>query len=645
MNNYTALHCHSEFSLLDGISKIGDIVKRCKFLGMNSIAISDHGSLSSCVKFSDTLQKENIKPILGIELYTCPDLAIKDRNLEHLVVLAKNLQGWKQLIKLVSESNKPENFYYKPRLDLPTLSKFLDGNIIGFSGHLGSHLSNVLFKEGANPYNLENQNEIRELLKNDWLEQGANKASELETLFGVGNFFIEIQLIDRKTLKSVDVVVEKLREISKQTGIKCIATPDAHYCEREDAIDQRVVLCTNMNTTLKDVYTKLSYGEDVGLATFFKSNNYHIPSYDDMVEVGCTEEELSNTNLIADLCEIYKITRNPQLPQYTTPNGQSSEDYLRELCRAGYKNKIWEITQTIKELGINKEEYGKRFEHELKILTEAKLGDYFLIVKDIIDYAKNQGQLIGCGRGSASGSLILYLLGVTQIDPIKYNLLFARFFNYGRLSKDHISLPDVDMDFEMQHREDIIQFIKDRFGHDKVAQIITFSRMQGRSALKDVLRVNSTCTFSEMNQITSYVPDEAEIADELQEMRENSEDGEASIVMWALENRAEQLKQWCYLDENHQCQGPLSKRFEQAIRLEGTKRSTGKHAAGVVISGESLSDICPMVYDKKGKEILVGVDMVGAESLGLTKFDILSIGALDKIHIIQNLVNNEVLHP
>jgi DNA polymerase III alpha subunit len=353
-----------------------------------------------------------------------------------------------------------------------------------------------------------------------------------------------------------------------------------------------------------------------------------------------------------------------------------------------------------------------------------------------MEFARNRGQLTSPGRGSAAGSLILYLLNITKLDPIEHNLLFSRFYNKSRNIPDNINfdeypfdkhntkttdkikninsikyktiknnqylaeevavvesskrlksyynyiigeinidrsnpnnsylmwladkvdaidlnkptkinhgrtaLPDVDCDFEKEGREDVIEYIRERFGRDKVAQMITFTRLQGRSAIKEVLRVNSSCSFEEMNKITEFIPDEAAIIDKLQEMRdadkENGGDGEASIIEWALENNAEQLKPWCYIDEHGKLQGPLAKRFEQAIRLEGTKKNSSKHASGIVISNEPLAEMCPMVYDGVTGERIAGLEMADLEAIGLVKFDILGLSFLSNIHNILKMI-------
>ena len=304
---------------------------------------------------------------------------------------------------------------------------------------------------------------------------------------------------------------------------------------------------------------------------------------------------------------------------------------MRELCRKGWKDKIANIIPKDQQ-----QTYVDRVKYELDVLQGANLSSYFLIVQDIVNYVRSHKWLPGPGRGSAAGCLVSYLIGITSIDPIKYNLLFERFFNAARSD----SMPDIDVDVPINKREDIIQYIKNKYGSDRVSQMVTFNTIKGRGALKDVIRVYGNITFDEMNNITKNIPDESKIADELQEMKE--ETGEASIIRWSLENNQDKLREWCFLDENSELQGPLSKRFEQAIRLEGTKSNQSKHAAGIAISAEPLNEICPMVYDSKNDQLIAGMEMQDLEALGVIKLDILGVALLDKIMCVQDLLFNGV---
>jgi DNA polymerase-3 subunit alpha len=247
--------------------------------------------------------------------------------------------------------------------------------------------------------------------------------------------------------------------------------------------------------------------------------------------------------------------------------------------------------------------------------------------------------LAGVGRGSAAGCLVSYLIGITGVNPIPYHLIFERFYNIGRSSKDRVSLPDIDIDVPINKRDYVIDYIKNKYGTKKVAQMLTFNTMKGRGALKEVLRVYGNISFEEMNKITKNIPDEAKIADELQEMKE--ETGESSIIRWALENSSDKLKEWCSLKEDETLEGPLAKRFEQAIRLEGTKSNQSKHAAGVVISRDNLEDICPMIYDNKNQQMIAGMEMNDLEALGVIKFDILGLAFLDKAMHISDILYNQ----
>lgn len=622
MKSYIPLHVHSHYSLLDGLSKPSQIANRCQEIGTKSCALTDHGNIAGAIKFHSEMKKNAIKPILGCELYICDnDASIKDvsnKNLSHLVVLAKNYAGWKTLIKIISESNKPQFYYYKPRLDIDKLGELLDGNLIGFAGHLGSILSNKLLNEN-------NQ------IVSDWKNVGSEWSSKLQDIFGKNNFFLEAQLMDHINNPTQIIITDCIRELGKINNIAVIGTPDAHYCNKDDAIDQRVLLCNNLKTTFPDINTKILNNESFGMDTFFISDNYHILNNEEINAIH-TPEEIDNTMLIDSMCEDYEIGNKPQLPEYKCPTNMSEAEYLRHLCRQGWRDK--NFTELSKD---DQDVYVNRIKYELEVLQGAGLSSYFLIVQDIVNHVRESGWLPGPGRGSAAGCLVSYLIGITAIDPIKYGLIFDRFYNAGRNNDKHISMPDIDIDVPIDKRENIIEYIKNKYGHDKVSQMITFNTMKGRGALKDVLRVYGNITFEEMNNITKFIPDEAKIADELQEMKE--EYGEASIIRWSLENNQKELAEWCHLDDSGSLAGPLAKRFEQAIRLEGTKTNQSKHAAGIAINSLPLGDICPMVYDSRNDQTIAGMEMQDLESLGIVKFDILGIAMLDKIMMVRDIIN------
>jgi DNA polymerase-3 subunit alpha len=313
------------------------------------------------------------------------------------------------------------------------------------------------------------------------------------------------------------------------------------------------------------------------------------------------------------------------LPRFDCPNGISEEEYLKELCRDGWRRLL--ISTNKVNSPDAKKLYGDRFNEELGVINRANLFGYFLIVQDIIRYVNNQGWLSGPGRGSAAGCLISYLLGITQIDPLEYDLLFSRFYNDGRNSKDHISLPDIDMDVPSKKRDNVIEYLKTKYGNDHVSQMLTFGRLQGRSAIKEVLRVYEACSFAEMNTITKYIPNEAEISDQLADM----DDDERSIIRWALINNSKELRDFCYINDDGKLDGEYAEYFKQAIAIEGTFKTQGKHAAGVVISAEPLYKACPMVKEKGSNEKIAGLEMSDLEALGHVKFDILGLSLLDKI--------------
>jgi DNA polymerase III subunit alpha len=621
MKNYNPLHCHSMYSLLDGLSKPSQIADRCHEIEATACALTDHGNIAGAIKFHQQMKKRGIKPILGCEIYLCNDKADvqnkENKELSHFIVLAKNVSGWKKLIALVSESNRPDFFYHKPRLDLENLSKFLDGNIIGFCGHLGSLIADKIIYENK--------------VVPDWKNIGIKIIGDLKSIFGKENFFLESQLMDKDNCPLQIKLTEAIRELGKITDTKVICTPDAHYARKEDVSDQRILLCNSLKTTFPEISRKINNNQKVPMECFFNSDNFHILSQEEMNSLH-TEEEIENTQLVSQMCDEYEISSKPNLPPFDS--NQSPDEFLRQLCRNGWKEKISGSISSDKQ-----ENYVKRIKYELDILQGAGLSSYFLIVQDIVNHVRSKGWLPGPGRGSAAGCLVSYLIGITSIDPIRYNLLFDRFYNSGRNTSDRISMPDIDVDVPIQKREQIIEYIKDKYGHGKVSQMITFNTMKGRGAIKDVLRVYGNIGFDEMNKITKNIPDEAKIADDLQEMKD--ETGEASIIRWALENESDKLKEWCYLDDNNVLQGPLAKRFEQAIRLEGVKVNQSKHAAGVAIANDNLSNICPMIYDSKTKTNIAGMEMEDLETIGVVKFDILGVAMLDKIMFVSDYLKKE----
>lgn len=390
------------------------------------------------------------------------------------------------------------------------------------------------------------------------------------------------------------------------------------YVSKEEVGAHRVVLCSGMKLTMPKVERKLSNKEEFENSKYFIKDSFHLP------QKTKSKKEVDVMKQISDMCETYEVKSKPMLPHFTCPKGFTEDEYLKDLCRDGWKKKL--IPQGKVANVQDKQEYLKRVKTELEVIFKAQLSGYFLIVQDIVNYVKKRGWLAGPGRGSAAGCLVSYLLGVTEVDPIEFDLLFERFYNEGRNTEDHISLPDIDVDVPAEHRDEVIDYIKEKYGEENVSQMVTYGRLQGRSALKEVMRINDNASFSEMNEITDCIPDEAMISDQLELM--DKED--RSIIRWALINEANNLRKWCYIDEEGNLAGPMAETFRQGMIIEGTNKSQGKHPAGVIISKYKLAQVCPMVTDKSGKKI-VQFEMVALESQGHVKFDILGIDLLSKI--------------
>lgn len=764
---YIPLHTHSFFSLLDGLPSPKDIVDRCAELGLPGVAITDHGSISAMKVFYDEAKKKKIQPILGVEMYICKqDPTIKNANNNkryHLIVLAKNDQGIKDLMGLVSESNKPEHFYRKPRVDMATLATFAkSGNLILLSACIGGELPSNLFVDFKETCQISdhggkaNLDAVRKSLKPDWKEVGKAIIEKFVQIAGEGNCFLELQ---DEGMSVQTIVVECLRELSKITGVKTVATIDAHYCRKEDAEDQRLLLFAQLHTTKEAQDYRIANGQDV--MDFFMSDNYYIPSYKEMREK-FTEEELQTTLDIAAQIEYSSLGHDPYLPIFTNDESKKLEldslEYLKYLCIKGAKTKLTHLTPPQKKV------YWARLQKELIVIREAGLADYFLIVWDACQFVDKNNGPRGKGRGSGAGSLINYLTGITGIDPIEYGLYFERFYNMSRnipphfdvgqvdfmswmsdnfellhardvdeerkivakhLAKrikwgkaeftdaireevewideknprmwmylydmikakpaanpfnshlayglgmtlagrdeldisrkvkthdGHISLPDIDTDIGVVFRSRVIAYLKERWGDKYVAQMITFGRLQGKAALKEVFRAQPDTVKHLMkvkalkegkepddicitphdlcNDITRHIPDEASIADELGQIRKEQGD-DYGILQWAIHHVE-------YVREAYEWYKPL---FDQAIRIEGTKKSQSKHAAGVVIADRPIEELVPLTYDAKNKDRVVGVEMNDAEALGCVKFDFLGVVALDKLWKAQDLINDVI---
>jgi len=396
--------------------------------------------------------------------------------------------------------------------------------------------------------------------------------------------------------------------------------PESFYVKKEDAELHRILLCSNLKCTMakaKDIVV------GTPLQKFFDEDQYYL------------KDQSTSTKHFKDIlneCEDYNILNNPMLPSFPCPGGQSEEDYLRALARKGWGEKL---AKKIKKGSAEWEVYGQRFKKEFEVIKEANLFGYFLIVGDIIRHVESQGWMAGPGRGSAAGCLISYLIGITQVDPVEFDLIFERFYNSGRNTDGNVSLPDIDMDVPAGKRDDVIDYLRKTYGAERVSQMLTFGRLQGRSAIKEVLRTYQACGFSEMNEITKAIPDEAAISDQLSQM----DDDERSIIRWALLNNPEDLRGYCFINDNGELEGDYADMFDKAIKIEGTFKTQGKHAAGVVISAEPLHKVCPMATQKNADEKIAGLEMSDLEALGHVKFDVLGLSTLDKVMKIKEILN------
>ncbi|MDD4678478.1 MAG: DNA polymerase III subunit alpha, partial [Tissierellia bacterium] len=457
-NKFTHLHLHTEYSLLDGACRIKELVKRAKELNMDSLAITDHGSMYGVVEFYKQAKKEEIKPILGFEAYVSPRKMTdrdpqKDKAQYHLVLLAENQEGWQNIIKLCS-IGFVDGYYYKPRIDHETLKKYSSG-IIALSACLAG--------------------EVQTYLLEDNYDEAVKIALLYKDIFGENNFFLELQDHGMEEQKAVN---DSLLKISKETGLKLVATNDVHYINKEDAYFHDVLLCIQIQKTIMD--------ED---RMKFPSDEFYLKSYEEMSEL-FPAEALSNTAEIAERCNVELDFSTVHLPEFKVPEGYEKSEYFRKICQEGLKEKYKNITEGIQQ----------RLDYEIGVIEQMGYVDYFLIVWDFIKYARDNNIMVGPGRGSAAGSLVAYSMKITNIDPLKYNLIFERFLN-----PERISMPDIDVDFCYERREEVIDYVKDKYGQERVAQIITFGTMAARGSIRDVGRALNM-PYGEVDFIAKKIP-------------------------------------------------------------------------------------------------------------------------------------------
>jgi DNA polymerase-3 subunit alpha len=615
----------THYSLCKSIVRSEKLIPKAKELGINTLILSDINYLTGSVDMMKECDKAGIKWIIGVTLDLIPDGRISTFG-GTITLLAKNMKGWKCLLKIIGAANNEKNFKDKPQIKLQDINDLNDGeSLIAVLGGYNSSLAHQMVDHEARF--CDNYDAVKALSRPNWIEACKEEIGEVKGIFGMHNVYLEVQ---KQSLQINWLLNAGNRYLGKQLGIKCIPSNPVHYIEQDDWVDHHLVLCIGQ----KIKKSQLRELKDVENYPFICGPNFSLNVSDSEY----TSDEIKNLEDLASRCETYKVFSNPRLPKFPTPDNKTEPEYLRDLCKEGWKKKI--------EGKIPKEkikEYADRVKEELDItkqvddiINEPLLSRYWLISQDYANYAKSNDIMMGPGRGSSGGSMIANLLNITEIDPIKYGLFFSRFFNTGRINKDKFSLPDIDMDFEINKREQVIEYIRNKYGRDRVGQVITLGRLQGRGAMKEILRINESCTMDEMNKITSYIPDEAKIADDLQEMKDTGE--EVSIILWALKHNREKLAKWCWIDDQGNFQGEYARLFEQAVRLEGTFKVMGKHAAAVVISAEPLAEVCPVIHNKNGSDPLAGLEFSELEPMGILKADILGVATLDKSNETEKLI-------
>jgi len=561
---FVHLHCHSEYSLLDGAARIKGMVQKAKELNMPALAITDHGVMYGVIDFYKKAKEEGIKPIIGCEVYVAPrtrfDRVAKiDDNLYHLVLLAKNQEGYKNLMNIVTKGFL-EGFYYKPRVDFELLKEYSEGLIV-LSGCLAGQLPQLILKGEVE--------EARKVAKN-YLD-----------VFGEENYYLEIQDHNLPEQKEVN---QALLTISEEMGIPLAATNDSHYLERADASVHDVLLCIQTAKTVEEE-NRLK----------FPGSEFYMKSPQEMKELFSQyPQALENTLRIADKCNLDFDFSQTYLPYYEIPPGHDEDSYLRELCFEGLKKRYGEITP----------EHEARLDYELGVISQMGYASYFLIVWDFVKYAHENDILVGPGRGSAAGSLVAYVLFITNIDPLKYGLLFERFLN-----PERVTMPDIDIDFCYELREKVIEYVINKYGEDRVAQIITFGTMAARAAVRDVGRVLNF-PYAEVDRIAKLIPFEP-----------------GMTIEKALQ--LNELKELSQKDEK------VNNLLEISRSLEGLPRHASTHAAGVVISQEPLVNYVPL-QKPNDSGIVTQFPMGTLEELGLLKMDFLGLRTLT---IMQEAVN------
>lgn len=621
--SYALLHSHSQFSLLNGLDEPSKIVEHCAKLGIGSVAITDISSISGAPTFLKDAKKAGIKPILGCEIF------LEDYG-GTLNLLCVNKKGWQSLLQLISHIHtQRKTSLHNLAISKDELFKFISvDNLIAVMGAPQSILCNQFFSSDMRfAYANDSKDQVKTIINNDWVNQSTKLVNEFQDHFGQKNVVFEAIALDNQR-PVCSMVVDGVRYLGNKLGLPVVVGTDSRYCKKGDAGDFRTFLSIGLETTPDNAIATIEKHGRPEYLPFFDSFNHFIPDLETLSQFN-TEREIKASLEIAARIETFDIIPKQNIPTFPCPNGLSQDDYLRQLCRDGWKRRGISDDQ--------KDVYSERVKKELGVFTKAKLASYFLIVQDYVNAARARGELVGVARGSAAGSLVSYLIGITDVDPIPYDLIFERFYNEGRNSGDHIAMPDIDIDFESNKRQNTMDYIKDKYGHDKVAQVLTFIKIKGKGALKDVLRMSGKCSFELMNKMTENVPDESAISDKLQEMKDD--EGESNILRWSLHNMPEEFAEWAVLNPDGSVTGQYAREFAQAIRLEGARKAYGKHAAGLIVSDIPLHEVCPVFLDKSGKNKVVAFEFKTLEALNFTKFDILATTVLDKMMGVQHLLN------
>lgn len=564
--NFTHLHLHTEYSLLDGACRIEGLMQRVKALGQTAVAITDHGVMYGCVDFYKAAKKAGVKPIIGCEVYVATrtrfDKVNRIDGSNHLVLLCKNETGYKNLIKMVS-AGFTEGFYNKPRVDHELLEEYHEG-LICLSACLAGEIPQAL-------------------LAGDY-EKAKNLARYYEDLFGKGNYYIEIQdhgLDEQRT------VLPLLVRLSRETGIPLVATNDAHYLEKEDSRMQHILICIQTNKTVND--------DDV---LEFGTDEFYVKSTEEMYELfSAWPEACENTNRIAEMCSFDFEFGVTKLPYFVAPDGMDNKEYFVKLCRDGL----------LRRYGADvPEDIRARLDYEISIIDRMGYINYYLIVFDFINYAKSQGIPVGPGRGSGAGSLAAYCVGITNIDPIKYNLLFERFLN-----PERVSMPDFDIDFCYERRQEVIDYVIRKYGADHVAQIVTFGTMAARAAIRDVGRVLDM-PYGTVDGIAKLVPMEPKMT-----------------LTRALSISRE-------LKARYDADPQVKELIDMSLKLEGMPRHASTHAAGVVITREAADEYVPLATNDGNP--VTQFTMTTIEELGLLKMDFLGLRTLTVIDDAEKMI-------